>query len=393
MSRRPRQTASSSAHHRIPRPPFVVVIGAEEIQVESLGSMALMLYRHHDKDGWRIYDAVGTLWHHQDLLLAVPNPDHVDSPSGPFARDEEPSSTPSSTAIVGGIVAALAVVAVAALAYAMMNHGAVPERAAAPDPAATRHQEPPSSATPAGGGEPDAPGQTGAARPSAAEPPAAPPGPSTLEQALIARYVFTNGAALGRNAERVADYDARQVYAVTVADDAQRRHQVGVFDGKAFMLVPVPATRDFSISFWFASTQAGGPANPPADLPWFHGAGLVNADVAGVVEDFGVTLLGGRVAFGVGKPDTTLISGALLNDGAWHQVVAMRDDRSGTMSLFIDGKPDGVCKGPTGARTAPKNICIGSHSPGWGGFVGRLDDIRCYPRQLTVAEITTLQQR
>ncbi len=28
----------------------------------------------------------------------------------------------------------------------------------------------------------------------------------------------------------------------------------------------------------------------------------------------------------------------------------MRDDRSSTMSLFIVGKPDGVCKGPTGGE-------------------------------------------
>ncbi len=392
MSRRSSKTSSSSAHHRIPRPPFVVVIGAEEIQVESLGSMALMLYRHQDKDGWRIYDSVGTVWHHKDLLLAVPNPDHVGSGTGPFARDDEPAPSLSSTAIVGGIVAVLGVVAVAALCYSLMNHGAELDANPSPEPAAAHRTGLLPTTPPEGGGEAEVPVQGGRPGPSAGALPAAPAGPSTLDQALIARYEFTPGAALGRNAARVADYDARQVFAVTAADDAQRGHRVGVFDGKAFMLVPVPATRDFTISFWFATTQAGGPANPPSDLPWFHGAGLVNADVAGVMADFGITLLGGRVAFGVGDPDTTLVSAATLNDGAWHQVVAMRDDRSGTMSLFIDGKPDGVCSGPKGARTAPKNICIGSHSPGWGGFVGRLDDIRCYPRQLTVAEITTLQQ-
>jgi hypothetical protein len=217
-----------------------------------------------------------------------------------------------------------------------------------------------------------------------------PTAPEALEQALIAQYVFTHGPAVGRNAMRVANYDAQEVTGVVSAPDEQRRYAVGVFDGNAYLPVPVPARQDFTIAFWFATKQAGGPANPPRDMPWFNGAGLVHADVPGSVADFGVTLIGGRVAFGVGDPDTTLCSSTVLNDGAWHHAVAMRDDHSGTMLLFIDGKPNGVCTGPTGVRSAPTCMCVGSRSPKWGGFVGLLDDIRCYPRQLTVSEIAEL---
>src|SRR5438046_5196211 len=71
-------------------------------------------------------------------------------------------------------------------------------------------------------------------------------------------------------------------------------------------------SNDFTIEFWFKSTQVAG-----ADANWYNGMGLVDAEVSGITDDFGVSFGGGKVLFGVGRPDTTVRSGSLA-DGAWH---------------------------------------------------------------------------
>src|SRR5215831_10846537 len=74
---------------------------------------------------------------------------------------------------------------------------------------------------------------------------------------------------------------------------------------------------DFTIEFWFKTT-----GNAPAGTNFFNGWGLVNAEVSGVANDFGTSLVnGGQVAAGTGNPDTTIRSVATnLNDGNWHYV-------------------------------------------------------------------------
>jgi len=119
----------------------------------------------------------------------------------------------------------------------------------------------------------------------------------------------------------------------------------------------------------------------------------VDAEVPGVVEDFGTALVRGKFAFGVGNPDTTLVSRTELNDGRWHHVAASRSSSSGEMKVYVDGAPEGAMSGPRGPRTAPQRIAIGGLQTGVSNFVGDLDDVRIYARVLPAEEVASLARR
>ncbi|HEX3134436.1 MAG TPA: LamG-like jellyroll fold domain-containing protein, partial [Planctomycetota bacterium] len=76
-----------------------------------------------------------------------------------------------------------------------------------------------------------------------------------------------------------------------------------------------------------------------------------------------------------------------------HHIAVLRDNRSGTMALFLNGQPDQVLQGAPGIRLAPKEITIGAHSPKWAELHGRMADVRFYRRQLSVQEIAELTRR
>ena len=84
-----------------------------------------------------------------------------------------------------------------------------------------------------------------------------------------------------------------------------------------------PVADDFTISLWVKTTQAG------AEGSWVGGIGLVDGECPGVTDDFGTAVVGNSFAFGVGNPDTTILSKTPVNDGQWHHVAAVRTRRHG----------------------------------------------------------------
>ena len=104
----------------------------------------------------------------------------------------------------------------------------------------------------------------------------------------------------------------------------------------------------------------------------------MDGEVGGTTGDFGLALVGNKVGFGVGNPDTTLTSVKTVNDNQWHQVVATRDAGSGAMALYIDGKLDNSTTGPTGSRTSSPALCFGSLQTGANFLSGSLSDVAMY---------------
>jgi len=143
---------------------------------------------------------------------------------------------------------------------------------------------------------------------------------------------------------------------------------------------------NFTLTFWVSTVDTGGTPN------WYNGKGLLDGEVAGTVNDFGVALVGTKAGFGVGNPDTTITSGKRINDGAWHQVVVTRDAGTGLMQIFIDGALDTSGTGPTGARTAPPALRLGSLQTGASGcfLIGNLCEVAVYNQVLTPAQVLTL---
>lgn len=141
---------------------------------------------------------------------------------------------------------------------------------------------------------------------------------------------------------------------------------------------------DFTIAFWVKTTQTAGTGQ------WYNGAGLVDGDYPGVANDFGTALLGGKFAFGVGNPDTTISSSATINDGNWHLCVATRQQTTGLMKVYVDGALSATGYADRNTQNASARLLFGAIASGGGYFNGSLDDIKIFTRALSDNEAYAL---
>jgi hypothetical protein len=142
-------------------------------------------------------------------------------------------------------------------------------------------------------------------------------------------------------------------------------------------------TNDFSIEFWFRSTQGIG-----TGAQWWEGAGLVDADVNTAGSDFGTSLRSdGRVVAGTGEPDISIVSStAGFNDGNWHHVVFTRVGTSGAMVLYVDGVSQGTATGSSASALTTPTIYFGRVGSG-GYLAGSLDEVATYSVVLSAATV------
>ena len=157
-----------------------------------------------------------------------------------------------------------------------------------------------------------------------------------------------------------------------------------LFDGvNDYASVARQISGNMSIELWFRSTQGIG-----TGTQWWNGAGLVDAEVGGAANDFGISLRSdGRVVAGVGTPDLSIMSGTGFNDGNWHHVVFTRST-SGTFILYVDGNIQASAVGPTAALTSNPNINFGRIASGGNYYLGRLDEVAIYNTVLSGATVT-----
>ncbi|MDB6112688.1 MAG: LamG domain protein jellyroll fold domain protein, partial [Pedosphaera sp.] len=163
-------------------------------------------------------------------------------------------------------------------------------------------------------------------------------------------------------------------------------HRATHFDGATgYTQLPLLiGSTNFTIVFWVQTTATGGTPN------WYNGKGLVDGEVVGAVNDFGIALVGAKVGFGIGNPDTTLTSVKSINNNVWHQVAATWDAGNGAMKLFIDGALDASGTGPTGARTAPPSLRVASIQTAGNYLLGNISDIAMYDQVLSSNQVATL---
>ena len=155
-----------------------------------------------------------------------------------------------------------------------------------------------------------------------------------------------------------------------------------VFDSRA------PSRDDFTVAMWVKTTDTAGSAG----AQWWSGKGLVDGEVGGGGADWGTAIVNGKFVLGVGSVsgDTTIASSVNINDGTWHHVAATRNNTSGAMAVYVDGVLRGSGTGPTGSRTFPPGLRIGSLQTANNFLNGTLDDVRLYDRILTAGEIAAL---
>jgi len=119
---------------------------------------------------------------------------------------------------------------------------------------------------------------------------------------------------------------------------------------------PVPAdvgAADFTLEWWMKANPGGnasGACTPGSDN-WVFGNQIFDRDVFGDGDygDYGVSLAGGRIAFGVGRATerNTICGDTNLADSSWHHVAVTRS-LDGWMRIFVDGSLEAEGQGPAG---------------------------------------------
>jgi len=112
---------------------------------------------------------------------------------------------------------------------------------------------------------------------------------------------------------------------------------------------------DFTLEWWMkalAADNTSSGASCGSNAGWITGNILFDRDIFGDGDygDFGVSISGGRVVFGVsrGSSGNTLCGSSVVTDGAWHHVAVTRSQANGTLRIFVDGALDAEGPGPTG---------------------------------------------
>ncbi len=164
------------------------------------------------------------------------------------------------------------------------------------------------------------------------------------------------------------------------------------FDGDDHMVLPRLVENSFTVSFFVRSDQRGdGNGN---DRRWFTGTGLVDAEVPGIVHDWGVAWHSdGHVVAGTGNPETFVSSAGGFNDGQWHHVAFTRDQASGRIVLYVDATLAGEGVGTKAPLVAPPRLLVGRTQTGGRGFRGDLDELVFFDRALDAAEVAGLALR
>lgn len=160
------------------------------------------------------------------------------------------------------------------------------------------------------------------------------------------------------------------------------------FNGTSqYVSAPRNLSTTFSIEVWLRSTQTNGGSG----AQWTNAAALVDADVIGSANDFGIGLSSdGRVVAGVGAAggaDVSIRSGSGLNDGNWHQVVFTRTNAGGAMVLYVDGAQVATGTGGTATLTASTTIALARSASGANFYAGSLDEVSTYTSVLTAAQV------
>ncbi|HUT12348.1 MAG TPA: LamG domain-containing protein, partial [Thermoguttaceae bacterium] len=208
------------------------------------------------------------------------------------------------------------------------------------------------------------------------------PGPGPV--GAVAHYAFDFDAvtdSTGNLNDGTANGDPQIVFDALLGNVLQLD---GVDD---YIAIPRTIQDDFTMAFWLNSTQA--PQGGAAD-PWYNGFGVVDGEVAGAANDFGTSVTGGLLTFGLGTTNMTIRSMDPVNDGQWHHVAVTRDQATGEMKLYMDGLLQASGTGMTGPLDAPTRLTIGEIQTDLRFYAGMIDDVYLYDTVLSEGTITAM---
>ncbi len=153
---------------------------------------------------------------------------------------------------------------------------------------------------------------------------------------------------------------------------------------------------DFTIEFWMRAVPGennSGACTGGGDN-WINGNTIIDRDIYGPGDfgDFGISLYGGRIAFGVnnGSAGQTLCGATNVVNNQWRHIAVVRVRNTGLMQIYVDGVLDAQTTGPTGdvsyrngrSTSWPKDpfLVFGAEKhdagPAYPSYRGWLDEVR-----------------
>jgi hypothetical protein len=114
---------------------------------------------------------------------------------------------------------------------------------------------------------------------------------------------------------------------------------------------------DFTLEFWMKANPGDNSSTAVAcnaNDGWITGNIIFDRDIWGPGDygDFGVSLTGGKIAFGVsyGSSGNTICGSIVVTDGQWHHVAVTRRFSDGQLCIFVDGQQDTCGPGNVGSN-------------------------------------------
>ncbi len=157
------------------------------------------------------------------------------------------------------------------------------------------------------------------------------------------------------------------------------------FDGSDdYVAVPHVVSSDFTIEYWMKTTATG-----PSGSQWYNGDGIVDAEVGGVTNDWGTSLVQTKLAFGIGNSDITIKSTSDVNTGNWVHIAVTWKQSTGAMILYVNAVQENSTTGSTNLRNAPTRITFGEIQTNLNRFNGSLDEVRIWNVVRTQTQIQT----
>ncbi len=146
-----------------------------------------------------------------------------------------------------------------------------------------------------------------------------------------------------------------------------------------------PVQDDFTIICVFRASKGIG-----TGTAYYQGAGLVNGEVSGVVDDFGTSLnTNGVLLAGTGNPDTTVVSSSSgYNNGQPHIMTFKRTRSSGALVLYVDGVQAGTATGGTQSLTSPTQLVLGAQQTLINFLTGDIAEVKIFNTPLADSDRT-----
>ena len=141
---------------------------------------------------------------------------------------------------------------------------------------------------------------------------------------------------------------------------------------------------DFTIICVFNTSTSNGQGCGSAN--WYCGRGLVDAEVSGVTNDFGLSIANNAIRAGNGNSDNTTTSAAsTYNDGTAHVTLYTRVKSSGALNLYVDEANTSTTGGTT-SLTSASRIVLGSTQTNLFFYTGDINEVMLYSAVLNSAE-------